>query len=122
MINALITKHLGAAFDNQLSDAISTFTGFRKGAQGVYDPVADKYINNDVNYSGRGVFDAYSVEELVDTQIDVADVKLTVLQAELAVTPRNDDKITKDTSTYRVINVQQDPVGATWTIQLRGVV
>lgn len=122
MINALITKHLGKAFDNHLSDAVYLFTATRKGEGGMYDPVEDVYVGSvDTNYSGRGTLEDYSVEEIQATQIDINDVKLSALQAEVTNKPKIDDIITIDGQDRRVMMVSPDGVQAMWVMQLRGL-
>lgn len=122
MINALITKHLGKAFDNQLRDAVYLFTGARKGEGGMYDPILDEYIGSvDTNYSGRGTLEDYTVEEIQATQIDINDVKLSALQAEVTNKPKIDDIITIDGQDRRVMMVSPDGVQAMWIMQLRGL-
>lgn len=121
MINALINKHIAEAFDNQLGDAVSSFMGYRKGVVGGYDAVSDTYTQStEVNYTGRGVFDSYNQEEIQSSQIDITDVKLWCLQAEVDALPAVDDEITRASGWVgRVISIEQDPVSAGWTIQLR---
>lgn len=122
MINALITKHLGKAFDNQLRDAVYPFTGTRKGAQGNYNPVTGEYdtaIN--ITYTGRGTLEDYTIEEQQATQIEISDMKLSALQAEVTNSPKIDDIITVDGQNRRVMNVSPDGVKAMWIMQLRGL-
>ncbi len=122
MINALITKHLGNAFDNQLRDAVYLFTATRKGEGGVYDPIEDTYTGSpDITYSGRGTLEDYTVEEIQATQIDINDVKLSALQAEVTNKPKIDDIITIDGQDRRVMMVSPDGVQAMWVMQLRGL-
>ena len=56
--------------------------------------------------------------ELIDgIRILATDSKLTALQGDVDGTPMVGDKI----NGMEVLNVGQDPVGATWTLQLRRV-
>lgn len=123
MINAIINKHLPKAFDNQLKDAISTFTGTRKGATGEYDPVLGEYVGGaDISYTGRGVLSSYKKEELQALQVELTDVKLLCLQIESTIAPQVDDIITVGDVDRRVLNVSQDPSSSLWLLQLRGLV
>ncbi|MBY6029981.1 glutamate 5-kinase [Halomonas denitrificans] len=114
---------IAEAFDEDLADAVTTFTGSRTVVSGEFDPVEGTYPETTVTYSGRGVFGGYSIREVDDQHIQRTDVKLSgVLQNELIMdadqtpaTPRVDDTI----DGMLVINVGQDPAEATWTIQLR---
>lgn len=123
MILDLLNKHLPRALDNQLRDAVSSFTATGKVIVGGYDPVSDTYSDSSTGaYVGRGIFDNYSVEEIQASQIDVTDVKLWCLQTELTQKPEVDDVVVRPSGWEgRVISIEADPVGASWTIQLRGV-
>lgn len=129
MINKLITNAVSKAFDKQLSDAVTPFTGLRKGfggEAGEYDPVSGEFVNasgesGDISYSGRGVLGKYNDFEIQASQIDINDIKLTVLQAEITTKPKVDDEITADGQTWRVLNVNQDPAKVSFSIQLRGL-
>lgn len=122
MINAIINKHLPKAFDNQLIDAITTFTGTRKGATGEYDPVLGEVVGGaDISYIGRGVISSYNKEEIQATQIEITDVKLLCLQIESTIAPKVDDVITANNVARRVLNVSQDATSSLWLLQLRGL-
>lgn len=132
-----IQTDVAAAYDSDLADGVNAFTGSRETA-GSYDPVTGTTPITVTNYSGRGVFGGYTVQELAgsslvgtgETQgqhILRTDIKLDgVLQNELLnddtglpETPKVNDKVTRDGMTYSVINVSSDPAQATWTLQLR---
>ena len=122
MINALINKHLPKAFDTQLKDAVTTFTGTRKGATGEYDPVLGEVVGGaDISYIGRGVISSYNKEEIQATQIEITDVKLLCLQIESTIAPKVDDVITANNVARRVLNVSQDATSSLWLLQLRGL-
>lgn len=122
MINAIINKHLPKAFDNQLKDAVTTFTGTRKGSSGEYDPVLGEYVGGaDISYTGRGVISNYSKEEIQAVQVELTDVKLLCLQIESTITPKVDDVITANNVARRVLNVSQDATSSLWLLQLRGL-
>lgn len=114
---------LAEAFDDDLSDAVTAFTGTRTVADDT-DSGIDDWMNppdtpsaSTLAYSGRGVFTDYSTYELDSDIIDVTDVKLIVLQNEITAEPIADDKI----NGYSVIRVSKDPANATYEIQLRQV-
>lgn len=122
MIKNLVTKHLSKAFDNSLADAVSEFIGRRKGDGKVYDVESGDYIDNDdVIYTGRGTFSSYNDSEIQSSQIDISDIKLLCLQSEVTSKPEIDDIITQDGKDRTVLRVSQDPAGATWIVQLRGL-
>ena len=114
---------LAEAFDDDLADAVTAFTGVRTVASETDDGVDDWMLPPDavtdatLTYSGRGVFTDYSTYELDSDIINVTDVKLIVLQNEITAAPIADDKI----NGYSVVRVSQDPALATYEIQLRQV-
>ena len=111
---------LAEAFDDDLADAVTAFTGTRTVADDT-DSGIDDWMNppdtpsaSTLTYTGRGVFTDYSTYELDSDIIDVTDVKLIVLQNEITAEPIADDKI----NGYSVIRVSKDPANATYEIQL----
>ena len=132
MINAIATKAISQAFDKSLKDAVSPFTGSRKGfggGGGVYDPIRDEFVSadgttGDITYQGRGVFGAFGDSELLNNGIDITDTKLTCLVAEVSEIPKVDDIITFNKlgeKSLRVMNVSVDPAQVAYTVQLRGL-
>jgi hypothetical protein len=111
---------IAEAFDDDLADAVTAFTGARTVVTG-YNPVTEEPIKTVENYSGRGVFGSYSTDIADGINILLTDTKLTALQNELidaygaAFTPAVDDKI----NGLKVISIGKDPAGASWSIQLR---
>ncbi|KAF0567424.1 hypothetical protein FQV37_2280 [Psychrobacter nivimaris] len=142
-----IQTDLAEAFDDDLSDAVTAFTGTRYGVEVFFDiyyyfdsaKFFDKsayllknysYRGEDdwmlppgeplastLTYTGRGVFTDYSKYELDSDIIDVTDVKLICLANEITNEPIADDKI----NGYSVVMVNKDPANATYEIQLRQV-
>jgi len=116
-----IDQKIAAAFSGPLARAVSPFRGGRT-VVGEYDPVTGEQPKAEVNYTGRGVFGGFSRQIIDQQHILSTDIKLTVLQNELIgadglpATPHVDDTI----DNLRVIDVQQDPAGATWSLQCRG--
>lgn len=114
---------LAEAFYDELSDAVTAFTGTRTVADDA-DSGIDDWMNppdtpsaSTLTYTGRGVFTDYSTYELNSDIINVTDVKLIVLQNEITAEPIADDKI----NGYSVVRVSKDPALATFEIQLRQV-
>lgn len=109
-----ITVDLAEAFDSDLADVATDFTGVRV-TKGNYNPITGESEDILTKYRGRGVFGNYA-RSLVDSESILAtDQKLTALQAEVTDTPQINDKI-KD---FTVISVSKDPANVIWTIQLR---
>lgn len=122
-----IQAEMAEAFDDPdgLADAVKPVIGVRKMA-GEYDPDTGTAPELMVTYGGRGVFGSYLSKEIDGSLIQTTDEKLLILQSELFITltgtptavvaaPEIGDVI----SGKRALNVSQDSVGATWTVQLR---
>lgn len=112
-----IQRELTAAFDTDLKDAVKSFTG----AANVQTSNDDDWLvgavsNSQANYEGRGVFTGFNKSEIDGQSILLTDVKLICLQNEVTQEPKVDDLI----DGQRVVSVQQDPVSASFVIQLRG--
>lgn len=114
---------LAEAFDDDLADAVTAFTGTRTTASDT-DDGEDDWMNppsepssSTLTYTGRGVFDKKFYEDKESATIQVTDVLLICLQSEITETPYFDDKI----NDYRVIAITPDPTNASFEIQLRQV-
>lgn len=116
-----ITADIAEAFDTDLADAVSAFSGSRFEPSGPPDPINQTQPGETITYTGRGVFGSYETEVSEALGILRTDIKLTALQAEVTGQPKVDDDITRNGERYRVIHVGQDPAGASWTIQIRRV-
>lgn len=110
-----IQNDLKEAFDGDLADAVKAFTGSR-AVNLNYDPVSNTQLTDADNYSGRGVFGSYSINEVDGASILATDIKLVCLQSEVSDTPSVSDII----NGLRIIKVGKDPADATWILQLRG--
>ncbi|EKT4568460.1 glutamate 5-kinase [Pseudomonas putida] len=119
-----IQADLAEAFDDDLADAVSTFTGTYMGP-GVWDPVSETSTAQPVTYTGRGVLDSYDSRRIDGVNILVGDVLLICLANELADSPAVghqitvDDLITGQPVTYRIVSPEIDPAKAHYEIQLR---
>jgi len=109
---------VAAAFNTDLADAVQTFTGSRFVPTGPVDPITQVQPGDTVSYAGRGVFGGFGV--IGGQSILRTDVKLTALQTEVSDRPQVDDVIQRGGKAYKVMHVEQDAAGVTWTIQLRG--
>lgn len=116
-----ITADIAEAFDSDLADAVSEFTGSRIVPDGPPDPINQTQPTITVAYTGRGVFGGFGVQVSEALGILRTDIKLTALQAEVSNTPKIDDDIEQGGVKYRVIHVGQDPASTIWTVQIRRV-
>ena|SRR5690606_13885977 len=121
-----LTADLAEAFDSDLADAVTPFTGTRQG-EGEYDPILGVVTPTTIAYAGRGVFGSYESDLIDGTNILATDERLTVLQAELLISENGEPTATRAAPEVGdviagkvVISVRQDPARAAWRIQLRG--
>ncbi|SDQ68574.1 hypothetical protein SAMN05216487_3272 [Pseudomonas sp. UC 17F4] len=112
-----IQADMAEAFDTDLADAVQLFTGGIT-LPGTWDPVTE--TGGDpvvISYSGRGVFDAFKIALIDGMNIKATDQLLIALTNETTGVPQVGHKI----NGFDVINVQTDPAGAHYEIQLREV-
>ena len=106
---------LASAFDTDLSDVVTSFT-LIKSVNGEYDPIEGSYTETKTNYSSRGIFEDFGIEEINNnSEIKSGDVKLIVIANEISVIPEVDDII----NNYTVVNVK-NVFDITYEVQLRG--
>lgn len=69
----------------------------------------------------KGFVDDYKDSQIDGTIIKKGDRKVTLLGATIApaVAPKTNDKVTIEGDTYDVQNVERDPAGATYELQVR---
>lgn len=119
-----IQAELAEAFDTDLADAVSTFTGSYMGP-GVWDPVSETSTAQPVTYTGRGVLDSYDSRRIDGLNIMVGDVLLICLANEVTDKPAvghqitAPDLVTGEPATYRIVSPDIDPAKAHYEIQLR---
>lgn len=119
-----IQTDLAEAFDDDLADAVSTFTGTYMGP-GEWDLVSETSTAQLVTYTGRGVLDSYDSRRIDGLNILVGDVLLICLTNEVTDKPAVGhqitaaDLITGEPATYRIVNPGVDPAKAHYEIQLR---
>lgn len=111
-----ITSDLQDAFNNDLKDAVSDFTGIRHTLSDDDWLENSNATNKPYEYVGRGVFSAYRSSEIDGKTIISTDVKLIVLQAEC-----DEIQIDDVINGYQVVHIAQDPARVSMTVQLRQV-
>lgn len=109
-----LSADIAAAFDTDLADAVRSFTASHPG-QSAYDPATGTMTATDEPYTGRGVFSGYRLDQIDGTLIQATDLQLLALQTEVTRAPEMGDTL----DGMQVVRVEQDPVGATWRVQLR---
>lgn len=113
---AELNAEISAAFDDPdgLADAVRGFAGRRTGA-GAYDPATGATTGATLLYTGRGVFANFSAQDADGSLILSTDQKLIALQSEVTARPQVGDTI----NGKRLLSVGEDPVRATYVLQLR---
>lgn len=112
-----IQADMAEAFDTDLADAVQPFTGGIT-LPGTWDSVTE--TGGDpvvISYSGRGVFDSFKIALIDGMSIKATDQLLIALTNETTGVPQVGHQI----NGFDVINVQTDPAGAHYEIQLREV-
>lgn len=118
-----LQAELAAAFNEDLADAVDTFTCEKPIYSGEFDFETQTYpvIGNE-SYSGRGVlFGSYLKDLVKPADYQAEDAKAIVLQNEVTAVPQIGDVWVTGKGEFEVKNIGSDPVSATYIIQLRKV-
>ena len=118
-----LQEELAAAFNDDLADAVDTFTCEKPIYSGVFDFETQTYpVVGSKSYSGRGVlFGSYLKDLVKPADYQAEDAKAIILQNEVAAVPQIDDIWVTSKGDFKVINIGADPASATYTVQLRKV-
>lgn len=116
-----LQEELAAAFDEDLADAVDSFTCEKLIYSGEFDFETQTYpIVGDESYSGRGVlFGSYLKDMVKPADYQAEDAKAIVLQNEVTGIPQIGDVWATSKGDFKVVNIGADPVAATYSIQLR---
>jgi len=116
-----LQEELAAAFDEDLADAVDTFTCTKLIHSGEFDFETQTYpIVGDESYSGRGVlFGSYLKDMVKPADYQVTDSKAIVLQNEVTSIPQIGDEWLTSKGDFKVVNIGADPTDSIWTCQLR---
>lgn len=118
-----LQEELAVAFNEDLADAVDSFTCEKLIYSGEFDFETQTYpIVGDESYSGRGVlFGSYQKELVKPVDYQAEDAKAIVLQNEVTAVPQIGDVWNTVKGDFEVKNIGSDPVSATYIIQLRKV-
>lgn len=118
-----IRAEVAAAFNEDLADAVDTFTCEKPIYSGEFDFETQTYpVVGSESYSGRGVlFGSYLKDMVKPTDYQVTDSKATVLQNEVTQVPQIDDVWATLKGRFKIVNIGADPTGSIWVCQLRKV-
>ena len=117
-----LQEELAAAFNEDLADAVDTFTCEKPIYSGEFDFETQTYpvVGSD-SYSGRGVRGNYLRDMVKPIDYQTTDAKVIVLQNELTGIPQIGDVWQFRDGGFEVKNISQDPTSSIWTCQLRKV-
>ena len=118
-----LQEELAAAFNDDLADAVDSFTCEKPIYSGEFDFETQTYpVVGSESYSGRGVlFGSYLKDLVKPADYQAEDAKAIVLQNEVTAVPQIDDVWATSKGDFKVINIGADPASATYTVQLRKV-
>lgn len=118
-----LQAELAAAFNEDLADAVDTFTCEKPIYSGEFDFETQTYpVVGSESYSGRGVlFGSYLKDLVKPADYQAEDAKAIVLQNEVAAVPQIDDVWATSKGDFKVVNIGADPTNSIWTCQLRKV-
>lgn len=123
-----LQEELAAAFDEDLADAVDSFTCEKLIYSGEFDFETQTYpVVGDESYSGRGVlFGSYLKDMVKPTDYQVTDSKAIVLQNQVLKDdvehkPQIGDVWATSKGDFKVVNIRADPTDSIWTCQLRKV-
>jgi len=118
-----LQAELAEAFNDDLADAVDSFTCTKPIYSGVFNYETQTYpvIGNE-SYSGRGVlFGSYLKDLVKPADYQAEDAKAIVLQNEVTAVPQIDDIWVTSKGDFKVVNIGADPTNSIWTCQLRKV-
>ncbi|WP_373081182.1 hypothetical protein [Zhongshania sp.] len=121
-IRAEITADLAEAFDDDLADAVRsfTYTQYDRNNQ-TFDPVTRTNTPDSCTFTGRGVFDGTIESEIIDSNVEPVEAILITLQSEWEGDdrPRPGDMIEVDgEGFFRVGPSSKDPSNSIYEIKL----
>lgn len=117
-----LQEELAAAFNDDLADAVDSFTCEKLIYSGEFDFETQTYpVVGDESYSGRGVRGNYLRDMVKPIDYQTTDAKAIVLQNELTGIPQIGDVWQFRDGGFEVKNISQDPTSSIWTCQLRKV-
>lgn len=117
-----LQEELAAAFNDDLADAVDSFTCTKPIYSGEFDFETQTYpVVGSESYSGRGVRGNYLRDMVKPIDYQTTDAKAIVLQNELTGIPQIGDVWQFRDGGFEVKNIGQDPTLSIWTCQLRKV-
>ena len=118
-----LQAELAAAFNEDLADAVDSFTCEKPIYSGEFDFETQTYpVVGSESYSGRGIlFGSYLKDLVKPADYQAEDAKAIVLQNEVTQVPQIDDVWVTSKGDFKVVNIGADPASSVWVCQLRKV-
>ena len=117
-----LQEELAVAFNEDLADAVDSFTCEKLIYSGEFDFETQTYpVVGNESYSGRGVRGNYLRDMVKPIDYQTTDAKAIVLQNELTGIPQIGDVWQFGDGNFKVINIGADPTNSIWTCQIRKV-
>lgn len=119
-----IQSEVAAAFDEDLADAVSDFSGSYVAHRN-WNPVTETGGESTATYTGRGVLTRYKLGRIDGINILHGDLKLTALVCEVTDKPAVGhiieiyDPVSRQLQRYEIITASVDPSASVYSIQLR---
>ena len=116
-----LQEELAAAFNEDLADAVDSFTCEKPIYSGEFDFETQTYpVVGNESYSGRGVlFGSYQKDLVKPADYQAEDAKAIVLQNEVTGIPQIGDVWATSKGDFKVVNIGVDPTNSIWICQLR---
>ena len=107
---------------NALGNVKETVTYKSYQTSSSYNATTGAVTRTETSYTVEGIFDGYKKREVDNLNVLPHDMKFIMLQSEMAATPTTQDRLVRSTGkSWEVVWVEQDPVSATWTLQVRAI-
>lgn len=118
-----LQEELAAAFNDDLADAVDSFTCQKPIYSGEFDFETQTYsVIGSESYSGRGVlFGSYQKDLVKPADYQAEDAKAIALQNEVTGIPQIGDVWATSKGDFKVVNIGADPTDSIWVCQLRKV-
>lgn len=116
-----LQEELAAAFNDDLADAVDSFTCTKLIYSGEFDFETQTYpVVGSESYSGRGVlFGSYLKDLVKPADYQAEDAKAIILQNEVTGIPQIGDVWATSRGSFKVVNIGADPTNSIWICQLR---
>lgn len=118
-----IQADIAEAFNEDLADAVHSFTCSKAINSGDFDFVTQTYpVTTIETYQGRGVlFGSFAKQLVKPSDYQAEDAKAIVLQNEVMAVPQIGDVWDTAKGKFKVIDVDADAADVTWICQIRKV-